>query len=395
MATDERTPQVFYNECAEPSTEHNSKNLTCPRCGASVPDAPYCCQCGRSLHRKTTRKKRGNGQGTIVERNGKFRAVVTLGYWVDENGKLHRRTRSQTFVRKRDAVAALASLGAANDKPASITLRELFDRWEPTHKAGESTMCCYRSAFRYFKPLWFMSVNDISVDDLQECLDSCGKGRRTMENMRAVIGLVYKYGLPRKLCEMNLAPFLSIDAPAGGHRPGFQPDEIEMIRNAVGTVEGAEIILCMIYTGFRPSEFLALTGASYDKERGCLIGGAKTDAGRGRVVTVSPKIAAYIPTASHDAPLFGHSESLKAFTERFFYPVLAACGVPNPIIETNGTTRHKYTPHTTRHTFATLMKNAAGAEKDKLELIGHTSGEMLRYYQDVGIEDLRRITDQL
>ena len=52
-------------------------------------------------------------------------------------------------------------------------------------------------------------------------------------------------------------------------------------------------------------------------------------------------------------------------------------------------------PHSCRRTFATLMKRVDGADKDKLELIGHTSNEMLRYYQDVSLEDLRRITDAL
>ena len=57
--------------------------------------------------------------------------------------------------------------------------------------------------------------------------------------------------------------------------------------------------------------------------------------------------------------------------------------------------RHKYTPHTCRHTFATLMKRVEGADKDKQELIGHASAEMLRYYQDAPLDDLRKITDAI
>ncbi|HIQ87573.1 MAG TPA: site-specific integrase, partial [Candidatus Scatomorpha gallistercoris] len=53
------------------------------------------------------------------------------------------------------------------------------------------------------------------------------------------------------------------------------------------------------------------------------------------------------------------------------------------------------TPHSCRHTFATLMKRVQGADKDKLELIGHTSTDMLRHYQDVDFSDLRRITDAI
>jgi len=41
------------------------------------------------------------------------------------------------------------------------------------------------------------------------------------------------------------------------------------------------------------------------------------------------------------------------------------------------------------------MKRVEADSKDKLELIGYTSEEMLRYYQDVSIDDLRKITDRI
>ena len=99
-----------------------------------------------------------------------------------------------------------------------------------------------------------------------------------------------------------------------------------------------------------------------------------------------------------NAPLFpdanGKQWELKAFTEKAFYTALEEIGIDNPLVEiAGGVLRHKYTPHTCRHTFSTLLKRAAGAEKDKLALIGHTSGDMLRYYQDVQIEDIQAITD--
>ena len=157
----------------------------------------------------------------------------------------------------------------------------------------------------------------------------------------------------------------------------------------------------MIYTGFRPSEFLSLTAADYDRKRQCLSGGAKTDAGRGRCVTISPKLKAILARlAASDGPLCrdgdGNAWTLKKFTEEAFYPALDAIGIDNPLVEVGGgKLRHKYTPHTCRHTFATLMKRVQGADKDKQALIGHASPEMLRYYQDAPVEDLRHITDQI
>ena len=57
--------------------------------------------------------------------------------------------------------------------------------------------------------------------------------------------------------------------------------------------------------------------------------------------------------------------------------------------------RHLYTPHSCRHIFATLLKRIEAPSKDKQELIGHASEEMLKYYQDVDIQDLKRITDAI
>lgn len=78
-----------------------------------------------------------------------------------------------------------------------------------------------------------------------------------------------------------------------------------------------------------------------------------------------------------------------------FYTVLEQCGIENPTELRSGVTYHKYTPHSCRHTFATMMKRVRGADKDKLELMGHTSTEMLRHYQDASFDDLRMITNAM
>ena len=144
-----------------------------------------------------------------------------------------------------------------------------------------------------------------------------------------------------------------------------------------------------------------LTADSYDKEQGFLVGGSKTEAGKNRTVTISPKIKKYIDRAAlSPGVLFCNDEgkawTLEQFTDYVFYPTLESIGIENPMVEiAGGKKRHKYTPHTCRHTFATLLKRINGSDKDKQELIGHASPEMLRYYQDVELDDLRRITDAL
>lgn len=381
--------------------------MTCRKCGAEVPEAPYCCQCGTAQDiPEQRRKRRGNGQGSVYKlESGKYKAVVVLGYFIDDSGKAHRRTRSAVYEKKKDAVAALPELrkNPRAIEKTNLTFKALYDQWLPTHRAGKDTINCYKAAIKYFKSIWFLPIADIDVDDLQECIDDCPHGKRTRENMRAVVGLVYKFGIPRHVIpeNLNLSPFLIVEGESAAARESFNDLDIERIRRAVGTVPYADAIYAMIYTGFRPSEFLALTSSSYDKAHRVLTGGAKTEAGKNRKVTVSPKILPIIERhAAEGGPLFasadGRAWTLRGFTDDAFYPALEAIGIDNPLVPiAGGKLRHKYTPHSCRHTFATLMKRVPGADRDKQELIGHASGEQLRYYQDSTLDDIRKITDAI
>ena len=381
----------------------------CKKCGADLPEgANFCPVCGRrTTAAPPSVKKRGNGQGSVYKMGNKWLAIVTLGYYIDEDGKRHRRTHSKVYDRKSDAVNALAKLQTDERKELkkTLTFKQLYDLWLPTHKAGAQTMGCYTAAIKHFSDVYHMRLTDIDIDDLQECMDDCPAGKRTRENMRSLVSLMYKYGIPRHVIpeNLNLSPFLSVTGEAAAKRDSFTEEQIKKIRAAAGAVEYADYILIMIYTGFRPSEFLALTRADYDIVNCVLTGGAKTDAGKNRRVTVSPKIKTllgqlYANSDDINAPLFpdanGKQWDLKQFTEKAFYPALEEIGIDNPLVEiAGGKLRHKYTPHSCRHTFSTLLKRANGSEKDKLALIGHTTGEMLRYYQDVSLDDLQAITD--
>lgn len=378
--------------------------MTCKRCGKEAPPgSSFCPYCGKALSRTQSPKKRGNGQGSVFRTStGKYKAVVTLGYFTGEDGKRHRQTRSQTFSTKKDAVNALPDLAKNPAKEArkDLTFKEVYDAWLPTHKAGKSTIYCYQAAMAYLKPVWAMKLCDLEIDDFQDCIDSCPKGKRTKATMKIVVGLVYKYAIPRKYCEnLNPAQFLSVSGDPAIHRVGFTVEEIEAIKKACGKVPHAEDILCMIYTGFRPMEFLSLTSSSYDAARQCLIGGSKTQAGKDRAVTISPKILPFITQAvASGGFLFSHPSGrqwrLQEYTNKVFYPALEAIGIDNPLVEAGGgTQRHRLTPHSCRHTFATLMKRVPGALKDKQALIGHASIEMLLYYEDAPLEDKRKITD--
>lgn len=378
--------------------------MKCRKCKAEVPDnSRFCLMCGARLAVDRKPKARGNGQGTVYKRGSTWTAAITTGYPVSEDGIMHRKTRSKGgFKTKKDAIAYLPmlSIAPAAQKKA-ITMKELYGKWLPTHRAGKDTMNCYKAAWNYFRPLWTMRVPDVDVDDLQECMDSCPKGKRTKQNMKALCGLLYKFGIPRNITTINLGEYLIVGEGEDGSKDALPLDAVEKLKNAIGSVPFADYIVAQCYLGFRPSELLALDAKDYDRKNKAFIGGAKTDAGRDRTVTISPKIQPIIDRLTANkisGPVFcgadGKTMPIKAYRAAF-YAALDAAGIDNPVTIKDGVERHKYTPHSCRHTFATLMKSVNAPDKDKLELIGHTSTEMLRHYQDVDLDALRRITNAL
>lgn len=51
------------------------------------------------------KRRRGNGTGSVYKLpSGKWRGAVTLGQWIDENGKVHRQVVSKNFDKKKDAI---------------------------------------------------------------------------------------------------------------------------------------------------------------------------------------------------------------------------------------------------------------------------------------------------
>lgn len=376
--------------------------MDCIKCKAPLPDgAIYCPMCGKKQSAKQPErrfKSRGNGTGTVYKSGNTWVAEVTMGYRKD--GEVTRRVKAKKygFATKKAALEYLPVLKGQPKSNKDVTWQQLYDLWLPTHKAGISTMRCYAAAEKHFAPISYRKMRDIDIDDLQECMDDCTQGKRTRQIMKTLAGLLYKYAVPRNYVERNLAEYLTVSGESAASRSSFSAEQLEQIRRAVGVVPYADYVYCMCYLGFRPSEFLALDVKDYDRKNKTLTGGAKTEAGKNRIVTISPKIQPIIDRLARDriaGALFcnanGGAFAYNKFRDDIFYPVLDQVGIDNPM--ENG--RHKLSPHTCRHTFATLMKNVDAADKDKLELIGHTSTEMLRYYQDVNVEDLRKITDAI
>lgn len=385
--------------------------MNCRKCKKEIPDASaFCLFCGAK--QTVGQKRRGgrtrpNSSGTAYKRGRTWTARVTVDsvpVVVDDvpRMKLIFATKGG-FAKKSDALAYCPQLlqeakarSARAEKPM-LTMQQIYDLWSSAHedKVVHSTMNCYRAAWKYFRPLHGVNFCDIDLDDLQECVDDCPRGKRTKENMKALAGLLCKFAIPRHYTDLNYAEYIDTGNGKKGTRPAFTKEQIETIRQHVGVTPHADDIYCMIYLGFRTAEFVSLRKENYID--GILYAGIKTEAGFDRAVPVSDKIRPIIEArmAGPSDYLFpkddGSRMSANYFRDVYFYRVLAAAGIqPLPTPDKPA----YYTPYSARHAFANLLKDVPGSDKDKAGLIGHEDYKTTkRHYQSVELDALRKIIE--
>ena len=379
--------------------------MICKKCANEFDDTyQFCPQCGRAVKPKRKHRRRANGEGAIRKRGNTYSIRLVLGWRPSEAGFSPVVVERGGFASTADATAAIPTIRAEEAKKAKtvhgvdysrILMRDLYKRMiERDEKRIEhSTINCYKAAYKHFSDIHAFTFADLNAEDWQICVDDCPCGSRTRENMKALGTKLYKYANELRVFGVNtstdFAKYIWIDRSDKESRQPFTLEELTAIRKAATAGnKNAQIILCMCATGFRPSEFLALTHDSYDPEKNQLRGGAKTDAGRNRIVPVHSSVKAIIAERylSGSPYLFGNGSeqyTLQHFRESIFYPALAEIGI-QPVPQPGD--HPARTPYSTRHTFATLMKAVPGAERDKAALMGHTSYEMTLHYthEDAG-----------
>jgi len=385
--------------------------MNCIKCGESLPpDSLYCNLCGKKqISQSGTRQRRAKGAGSVYRRSTDktWTASTVLGYEKLDNGKLKAiRPCKYGFKSKSDAIKYLPNLERQGKKiDDNISFKGLYDLWfsdyEKRDRSG-GTVRGHKAAIKHFHDIWYIKFSDVHIDDLQECMYDCERGRRTKENMKSMAGMMYDYAIPRgyRPDKLNLGRYLYIGNDKQTTRENFKDYQIEVIRKNLDIVKYADWIYSHIYLGFRTHEFISLLiEKNYNHEGKFFIAGEKTEAGIDRKVTISPKILPIIESLIGDrtsGPVFtidGSPLTTEQYRKECFYPALEVMGFDNPIDPQTET--HKYTPYCCRHTFATLMKNVDGADVDKLSLIGHTNVEMLNKYQHTDLSSLRMITDQI
>jgi len=308
--------------------------------------------------------KNANGQGSIIElsknRNKPFAVRMTTGF-VD--GKQVYKYVGYYDSRK----AAKKALEQEHLSPTSdnsnAAFKAVYEAWKAIHERNISkqTLDNYKAAYLLLKPLHEVKLNNIKTSDMQTIIFNLEKSKSTKTKIKSLCVQMYKYAMENDIVHKNYAEFIKIDKEDKTEKKIFTTEEINILF-ANDTTEWVDSILILIYTGLRIQELLNLMKCDIDLKKRTIIGGLKTDAGKNRIVPIHDKIYKYVKArceaATDDMPLF-HCEQ-RHYRDYIYYPLLERLKID------------KKSPHSTRHTCATLLASAGASPLAIKQILGHS-----------------------
>jgi integrase len=336
--------------------------MLCIKCHKEIPDGSlYCNHCGKKQTvTKTKTHKRLSGSGTI-SRDKRYK-----NQWI-----AHGPATSHGAGRKYlGAYATRAEAQAAIDdyikrgRPDlyNATLQQIYELWSEQHykdisRHQEQT---YRSFWRRFEGIADSKIADLRTADFQAVVDTATSASAAAK-IQAISSSLCRYALENDIIIKDYSQFVKMPHFEKHEKKPFSKEDISKLW-AHSDDERVQAVLIMIYTGFRIGEITALKKS--DIHDTYMIGGEKTEAGRNRVVPIPPnipEIKSYISAQiDRTANERLYSVSPQHFREKYFYPALNVAGITE-----------KYTPHSTRHTFASLSAEAGMRPENLQKIIGH------------------------
>lgn len=330
--------------------------------------------------KKKIQNRRSKGTGSIINlgagRKKPFGALVTLGY-DDETGRQIQKYIGYYKTREEAQMSLelynMQHKGFIDNKQVSVstknncpTVKEIWEKLSENELSHLSKrgITNYTVSFNHFEDLHERKINTITLADIQPYFDDLmnkSTGLSKMNNMKIVLNQIFKYALKYDYIEKNYANFIQFrETLEEEDKKKKIPFTIEQIKTLIKNDDDliVQSILIMIFTGMRPSELLKLKKENIHLKERYMIGGIKTKSGIDRVIPIHEMIVKYIDNLSkHDLPSYYQSYLLKFNEVKEKY-------------------NFKCTPHSGRHTFATLAKLCNMNEFARKKIMGHASNDL-------------------
>lgn len=253
---------------------------------------------------------------------------------------------------------ATASTGLSFSQVYELFYKDKFEQDKIEYSI--STKSAYRTAFKNCTTLHDRVFKDLKHSDLQELVDKCPLRHASKEYIVNLLKQMYRYAMIHELVEKDQARFVQIkEKDDDEHGVPFSLKEIKILWDNKDDAVCA-MILIMIYTGFRISEY---SNIEINLKDMYLKGGLKTKAGKNRIVPIHKGIKELIEKRM----ALNKGKLLNYTTANFRILMYKAL---------NNYKIGSHTPHDTRHTFSMLCDKYGVDFTEKQRMLGHAFSDV-------------------
>ena len=258
------------------------------------------------------------------------------------------------------------------DNTSIPTVKEIWHKLlaSDIKEMSKNTQSGYKYAFQNLESIHDMPINLIKLQHLQPIFDDLkekGYSYAKMNQIKNVLNHIFNYAEKYDLIEKNYTKFITYrDGRTDEQKEEKKkvPFSKELIKTLFENDDQPEnqSILIMIYTGMCPSEMLQLKPENIHLEERYMIGGLKTSNGIDRIIPIHECIVPYVKELTGNGVL---GLSYHYYVKLFF----------NKAREKFGFT---CTPHSGRHTFATLANEYELNEFLIKKIMGHSAKDLTK-----------------
>ena len=375
--------------------------MICKKCKAAIPDGSlFCNYCGKkqtSTVRKSRTHKRATGTGTITKdsRNKTRPYIVRAPSTATGQGRVY----LGAYPDMKTAQAALEEyMRNGRSEMHKATVADIYSLWTKSHFShiSDSGVKLYTSMWKRFEPIQNLKMSDIRTIHFQEIVDKA-TSKSAADTLRIIASMLCKYAMENDIINKDYSQFIKTPKFEKKEKIIFSDEQITTLWQHADD-KRAQAILAMIYMGFRIGELLMITPADINFEEGYLITGEKTEAGKGRVIPFPPAIPEIKEFfTSWSVGIQEHNQLWDTSSQRFRDDVFYSCLYDLGMIQAKITKYKSYefdgphlTPHSTRHTFASLSARSGMRPDDLQKIIGHANYSVTaNIYIHKGAEELK------
>jgi integrase len=283
------------------------------------------------------------------------------------------------YETKKAAEEALCALTGRKLKPSyDYTFRDVYECWSPDHfrDVGDKGREQYENSYRVFEELHGRRFRDLRSDDFQRILDRRAEtlSASTVAKDKQLLTQMSEWARKNEIVTTNFAEFCKARGRAGKHHEPMTAEEIAKIQ-ADGS-EAARVVCMLLATGCRINELFRLPLEDYHGTY--IVGGSKSEAGKGRVIPIRPEGREHFEYFAKKAGAaggtrlidgYGGNRTLRNFRRRDYYDLLDRLGI----------SRSK-TPHSTRTTYATRAVAEGLSPANAQKVLGHADFQTTQKY---------------